>query len=115
MAKSRVVNLEAGMPTVAQALAELDQQLNRARRDGVRILKVIHGYGSTGVGGAIKQAVHRQLARLKRGRRIREFVPGEDWSVFDEATRGILAECGDLGSDPDLKHQNEGISILFVQ
>lgn len=113
--KTRVVNLEEGRPTVAEALARLERELDRARRDGVRLLKVIHGYGSTGVGGAIKQGVHRRLATFKRNGRIAEFVPGEEWGVFHEGTRRIVEELGDPGSDPDFRNQNEGVSFLLIR
>lgn len=115
MVKNRVVNIEEGRPAVAEALERLDRALSQARRDGVRLLKVIHGYGSTGSGGAIKQAAHRKLAAWKRERRIGEFVPGEEWGVFHEGTRRILEECGDPGPDPDLRSQNEGITIILVR
>lgn len=112
--KLRTLNLEEGWPAVEEALARLEQALRRARAEGVQLLKVIHGYGSTGSGGAIKRAVHRKLAAWKREGRISEFVPGEDWGVFHEGTRRILEEFGDPGPDPDLRSQNEGITIIFL-
>lgn len=115
MAKARAVNLEEGRPTVAEALERLEREIGRARREGVHLLKVIHGYGSTGVGGAIKRGVHRRLASLKRDGRIKEFVPGEEWGVFHAGTRRIVEECGDPGPDPDFRNQNEGVTILLIQ
>ena len=50
-AKVRVVNLEEGFPTRDQAYQKLEAALARARKDGITVLKVIHGYGSTGAGG----------------------------------------------------------------
>ena len=42
-----VVNLEAGMPTVATAQSLLSQSLRTAKANGTRLVKLIHGYGST--------------------------------------------------------------------
>ena len=66
-----VVNLEAGMPTVATAQSLLSQSLRTAKANGTRLVKLIHGYGSTGKGGAIRGAVRRELAdRKRRGQQL---------------------------------------------
>ena len=60
----RTVNLEAGHPTTMQALVRMNQALSSARTN-TGVLKLIHGYGSSGKGGAIRQAVLEQLQRQK--------------------------------------------------
>ena len=40
----RQINLEDGMPTVRQALARLQLEVRLARRQGVWVLKIIHGF-----------------------------------------------------------------------
>ena len=50
----KVVNLEAGMPTVATAKGLLSQSLRTARANGTHLVKLIHGYGSTGKGGSAR-------------------------------------------------------------
>ncbi len=48
----RDLDIEAGLPTVAEALRRLAAQIDRARDDGVRVVRVIHVWGSkTGGGG----------------------------------------------------------------
>ena len=47
------INLEEGMPTVAQAQTRLIGELGRSRAAGAKAVKLIHGYGSTGVGGKL--------------------------------------------------------------
>lgn len=49
---------------------------------GCHALKVIHGYGSTGQGGAIKTACLKLCADRKRTGVIRHFVRGEDFTPF---------------------------------
>ncbi len=39
----KVVNLEAGMPTVATAKGLLSQSLRTARANGTHLVKLIHG------------------------------------------------------------------------
>ena len=46
----RTINIEAGMPLVEEGLARLEKELARAMQAGVDVVRVIHGYGSTGRG-----------------------------------------------------------------
>ena len=59
----RTVTLEAGHPTTMQALVRMNQALSSARTN-VGVLKLIHGYGSSGKGGAIRQAVLGAQVRI---------------------------------------------------
>lgn len=76
----RTINLEAGRPQVLQALARLERQLVEARDQGCRVLTLIHGYGSSGSGGVIREAVRRQLRCWLDQGRIAAWLPGEDLS-----------------------------------
>jgi hypothetical protein len=61
------------------------------RRKGVNVLKLIHGYGSSGRGGKLRTALRSVLRqRAKQGTPGR-IVEGEVCSIFDEASRGRLA------------------------
>lgn len=110
----RTVNLEDGMPTVEEARKQLADEIKKAKTSGTKIIKLIHGYGSTGQGGKIKPAVHHSLAIRKRERAIRAYVPGEDWEVFNESTRLILDQHPQLRKDPDLGRANPGITIVMI-
>ena len=46
------------MPSVPEALQRLDREISGARQQQQFLLKVIHGYGSTGVGGAVSAYVY---------------------------------------------------------
>ena len=52
MGELREVNLELGMPTADAAVRRLTYELNHSRVTGAAVLKIIHGYGSTGAGAA---------------------------------------------------------------
>jgi len=62
--RMKTVNLEEGMPEVRQALSRLDSELARARKEGCELVKLIHGYGSTGAGGEIRIAVQKRLREM---------------------------------------------------
>lgn len=111
---TRVANLKEDNPTTPQALARLTTELDRARRDSVSLLKIIHGYGSTGEGGVIRHAVQAELVRLEREGQIRAFIPGEDWRISNEPTWALLSKHRELKKDRDLGRGNRGISIVLL-
>jgi len=113
-AEIRVILLKAGMPTVQEARARLNAEIDGARGQGVIALKLVHGYGSTGSGGKLKDAIRRSLRRRQKEGKIRAWVAGEKWDIFDETTRLILQECPQLDKDRDLKGYNEGITIVLL-
>ncbi len=110
----KIINLEAGMPTVETARMRLIGELQTAKMTGNRVLKIIHGYGSTGKGGAIKAEVGRLLLQKKREGAIRDFVKGEDFTPFSPDGRRIVALVSSLGKDRDYARGNDGITIVVI-
>lgn len=109
-----VVNLESGMPTVEQARIKLEQALRTAKARRQTALKIIHGYGSSGKGGAIRRNVREILTRKRNAGQIRGFVAGEDFSPFDETARSIVLVCPELAKDRDYSRQNHGITMVLL-
>jgi len=110
----KILNLEAGMPTIDQARQRLLGELREARQSGVLAVKIIHGYGSTGKGGALRCALRRSLLRRKKEGLVKRVVFGERWSVFEEDARYALGCCPELRHDRDLDRSNEGITIAIL-
>ena len=114
MAGVKVLNIEAGMPTVEEARQRLLAELKQAKQSGVGAVKVIHGYGSTGKGGALRDALRKSLLRRKKEGLVTRVIFGEKWSVFEDDARYAIEHCPDLRSDRDLNHSNEGITIAVL-
>lgn len=110
----QTVNLEMGMPTVEMARTRLNAAIRSGRANRVKIIKFIHGYGSSGPGGAIKKDVLSQLAAKKRAGAIREFVKGEDFSPFSGEARRILAEVPAAAKDRDFNRTNHGVTLVLL-
>lgn len=108
------VDLEAGRPTADQALVRLRGALATFRRQGIRRVRIIHGYGSTGTGGAIRQAVRAALPALVREGRARAYCAGEAFGPFDEAGRSLLALEPAFRNEPDWGRGNEGITLVLL-
>jgi hypothetical protein len=102
------------MPSVHEALQRLEREIGLARQQKHSLLKVVHGYGSTGTGGDIRIAVQRRLHELFEGGQIRGCIFGENWSKTDGATWRLLRAQSDLKNDPDLGHRNQGITVLWL-
>ncbi len=68
------VNLEYGAPKVEHALALLEQSIHTALSVGLKAIVVIHGYGSSGLGGRIRNAVRNELQNNRWADCVREFV-----------------------------------------
>lgn len=102
------------MPSVSEALERMDRELILASGRRESLLKMIHGYGSSGVGGDIRVAVQRRLYELAQAGRIRGCIFGENWSKSDGETWRLLQAKPELKSDPDLGRRNPGITIVLL-
>ena len=110
----QTINLEEGRPSVALASSRLLDQLRLARERGLVAVKVIHGYGSHGVGGELRIAIQGTLARMAQSGDIAAFIAGEDWRISDEATWRLIQKHRELKQDRDLGKGNKGISIVVL-
>ena len=110
----KLVNLEEGLPTVERARLRLEHELDRAHRAGCPALKLIHGYGSSGTGGALRTELQKDLRRAVDDARLRAFIAGEDWRISNEATWALLQRFPEWKQDSDLGRGNRGISIVVL-
>lgn len=108
------MNLKSDWPTVQQALERLVHELAVAREEKCTLLKVIHGYGSSGAGGEIRIAVQKRLRQLVEAGELGGCIFGEDWSKTDGETWRILQARAELKNDPDLGRQNRGITVVIL-
>jgi len=108
------VNIKAGMPTVDDAIRRITYNIRTAGPLGVSAIKLIDGYGSTGKGGAIRIEARKYLERQKARGSIKGYIAGEDFSLFDEATRKAFLVCDELRRDSDLERHNNGVTIVIL-
>jgi hypothetical protein len=106
------INLEAGGPTVETALLNLVNRLGTIKRQGAKAAILIHGYGSTGTGGAIRAAVRSRLGDNSLRGLVRQFAGGEDWHA---KKRELLGLCGSLGAHERRIAGNEGVTVVVLK
>ena len=109
-----IVNLEEGRPTANVGLLRLDRALAAARADGVPILKLIHGYGSSGVGGRLRDEIWKALDRFLRNGSIAGFIPGEDFRLSNQASWDLVKRDKAIKQDCDFGRGNRGITIVLL-
>lgn len=102
------------MPLVREALQRLERELGLARQEKAPLLKLIHGYGSSGAGGEIRIAVQNRLLEMVQNGQIRGCIFGENWSKSDDTAWKLLESHPELKSDWDLGRSNLGITIVIL-
>jgi hypothetical protein len=112
--RHKVVNLERGLPLVEEALVRLERELDLARMERCRVLTLIHGYGSSGRGGAIRHEVRAQLEYLKSRGRINDLLAGEEFSSRTGPGRQLLRRFPFLRDHADLNRANPGITLVVL-
>src|ERR1039458_6755649 len=115
MSATRTFNVEAGLPTLDEARRLVIAEIKQAKRDGTRVLKVIHGYGSSGKGGALCIGLRKSFRLRKKEGVIKDFIAGEDFSIFNDTVLDLLEAVPVLRGDPDLGATNEGVTVLWLK
>ena len=98
-----------------EALRRLAAELDACRAMRTPLMKVIHGYGSSGKGGRIRTACRKYLQQAAAEGKIVTVIPGESFSIFDETTRRYLNAFPLLRQDRDLDGENRGVTFVFWQ
>lgn len=111
----KTFNVEADLPTLEEARRLVREEIKKSKREGVRVLKIIHGYGSSGKGGKLCMGLRKSFTLRKKEGGIRDFIAGENFSIFDETTLRLLEAVPEFRGDPDLNATNEGITILWLK
>jgi hypothetical protein len=115
MSALRTYNVEAGLPILDEARRLVIAEIKQAKREGVKVLKVIHGYGSSGKGGALCVGLRKSFGLRKKEGVIKDFVAGEAFSIVNPTVLAMLEAVPELRGDPDLSATNEGVTILWLK
>ena len=112
MSKYKEINLEEGMPTVDEAMSYLKMSITLCKQNKIGCLAIIHGYGSSGKGGIIRQKVRSFLnAQLKNGK-IKAVINGEDFNVFNFKALELKNKYKEL--EQLFRVCNHGVTVVEV-
>ncbi|WP_206457948.1 Smr/MutS family protein [Anaerovorax sp. IOR16] len=112
MVKVKEINLERGFPTVDMAIRDMVGKLGTYKRQGYRALILIHGYGSTGVGGSIKVAVRTKLKESSLSGLVKTYVGGEDWI---NRKKECVEFCSQLRDFESRIYGNNGVTVVLLK
>ena len=108
------INIKKDMPPSDVAVAMLDAEIKYYVNTQEKVLKVIHGYGSHGMGGEIKKLVHLYLKDLKAKNVIKGFIKGECFGETNELFAYACSVCPELILDSDVQNYNSGLTIVLL-
>ena len=104
------LNIKEGMPPVCEAMDCLKSSHDRCRRNRYKCVLVIHGYGSTGKGGAIHDKSRQWLKAQERNGKVKSVIFGEDLSIFNFKSLELKNRYREL--DPLMDVYNHGVTVV---
>lgn len=108
------IDIKSQKQTVAEAIAQFLVEVEAYKMGGFKVMKVIHGYGSHGVGGAIKREFLKTCEDLKHRKTIYDYVCCDKWTDKSVVRKIAINYCPDLLADSELVHLNPGCSIVIL-
>lgn len=109
----KTINIKEFFPDVSLAVANFEIEIERSKIEKICVLKVIHGYGSHGFGGAIKKEIRKKCEQFLKERKIKNYVSGEMWGNSN-LIKSLQNDFPELVLDTDLKNFNNGITLILI-
>jgi Smr domain len=109
------LTIDIAHPPLSTEAAEevLDDELNKIRSsEKLRVLKVIHGHGTSERPAVLKQVVLNWAHRNRT--RLRAVISGEDYNILDAKTQEMRKQCGQV-QDPDIGKSNPGMTLIWIK
>ena len=110
--KVKEVNIERGNPTVDVAMRKLVNELSTAKGAGYKAVILVHGYGSSGVGGAIKVAAKGKLKEGSLVGVVKDTVGGEAWI---NSKKDFMGVCNQLKDFDRYIEGNQGLTVVLLK
>lgn len=110
----KTYDIKSDMPTILEAGKRLADAIRDAKQQKYKVIKILHGYGSTGIGGSIRVAVRKSLRDRTSKGEIKAYIPGEAFESpmgFDEIIR-LYNHL--LKDDSDYRKMNDGITYVIL-
>ena len=92
----------------------MENELARARADKVRVLTLIHGYGSSGKGGKIRTECRKVLDHLAKKNSINQIIAGETFRKRTGPGKALLQRFPQLERDCASDFSNPGVTIVVL-
>ena len=110
----RAVKLKRACPQSSRPWADLSESRSRPGKKKCRVLTLIHGYGSSGRGGVIREEIRDKLQFLKYRGEINDVLAGENFSTGNGSGRNLVRRFPFLRQHRDLNKGNRGITLVIL-
>jgi len=110
----KTINIKLDNPPADVAVAEMVKEIELAKLEGVEVLKIVHGYGSHGVGGLIKQEALKKLKSMRSKKQILDFVPGEQFCDSIKYYKKLIQVYPELILDSEIR-LNSGATLVILK
>lgn len=110
-----IKTIDIAHPPIKAEVAEdiLSNEIKNIRNGSdIRVIKIIHGYGSTSNKSILKDTIKNWCFRNKD--RFLAIIDGEEYNIFDTNTQKMRKSCGQV-DDTDLGAGNKGITLIWVK
>ncbi len=108
----KIHDLEYGYPIVKHAIDRLKVILHDAKKNKEKVIAIIHGYGSSGVGGKIKRNVHEFLEEEIKLHHIEKYIKGENFNMYNDESRNLHLKYPETSEF--YNKDNKGITIIKI-
>ncbi len=109
------INIKQDGPYVEEVLERLTDYLRKSIEVGIKVIVLIHGYGSSGEGGRIKWAIHNALENNRYSDRVDEYYFGENVAYGSDAYHALLKRRPSLKRYlKRFKEGNSGMTVLLL-
>lgn len=112
--KMFVVNIKENMPICEEAIKTLSAEVQKAKNRGIQILKIIHGYGSSGKGGELRWCLREYLDSMINRNIILNYLEGENLTTVSTKGNRILNQYPILRKDKDFNRKNRGVTFIIL-
>jgi hypothetical protein len=110
------INIKEDYPIVDVAIARIQEEIDLHKKYGEQVIKIIHGYGSHGVGGKIKQQLDLLLPSWKKKKYIFDYIKGESFTFSTIQNKNFDSDLKDLLlEDCYFSSLNKGVTILILR
>ena len=109
------INIKDDHPPADIAISRLLSEIEVCHIANEKLLKVVHGYGASGVGGEIKKQMEIQLSHLKKEGKIYDYIKGECFCATHPKYEDLKVKYPELILDSDLSGLNSGITLIILK
>ena len=104
------INIKENMPTVNEAMDILRKYVEGCKRG--KCVVIVHGYGSSGKGGAICTKARQWLEAQQKAGKIAKVIKGEEISIFNFDALDLKKKYPEL--EAYFKVCNHGVTVIEI-